>query len=164
MAKLKNKKREIFCQEYLKDLNATQAAVRAGYCNSTANEQGARLLSNIEIQERIAILMDERVKRLEIEQDKIVKELCTIALSKITDYARLDINDNGNEELTILPTEQIPPEKIGAIARYKRTKSGVEIILHDKMKALELLGRHIGMFVDKETLELRKKELELKGW
>lgn len=78
MAKLTEKQKR-FCDEYLIDLNATQAAIRAGYSARTANEQGARLLANVSVQEYIARKMAERSRRTGVNQDRVVLELAKIA-------------------------------------------------------------------------------------
>ncbi len=65
-------KQDLFCKEYLVDLNATQAAVRAGYSERTAKSQGARLLTNVDVAERIQQLMTERSKRVEIDADWVL--------------------------------------------------------------------------------------------
>lgn len=82
MAKLTEKQKR-FCDEYLIDLNATQAAIRAGYSARTANEQGARLLANVSVQEYIARKMAERSRRTGVNQDRVVLELAKIAFVKI---------------------------------------------------------------------------------
>ena len=74
MARLTTKQKR-FCDEYLIDLNATQAAIRSGYSPNTANEQGARLLANVSVQETIAKAMAERSKRTGICQDRVIQEL-----------------------------------------------------------------------------------------
>ena len=73
------RKQDRFVKEYLIDLNATQAAIRAGYSPKTANEQGARLLANASVQEAIAKAMAERSKRTGISQDRVIQELARIA-------------------------------------------------------------------------------------
>ena len=78
-------KQERFCEEYLIDLNATQAAIRAGYSEKTAYSAGQRLLRNVEIQNRIAELKAERSKRTEITQDRVVKELAAMAFANVTE-------------------------------------------------------------------------------
>ena len=88
MAKL-TAKQQRFCDEYLIDLNATQAAIRAGYSKKTANEQGARLLVNVSIQKKIFELQKEREKRTEITQDSVLRELALIAFAKASDYAKV---------------------------------------------------------------------------
>lgn len=145
MAKL-TPKQERFCEEYLIDLNATQAAIRAGYSEKTAYSAGQRLLRNVEIQNRIAELKAERSKRTEITQDRVVKELAAMAFAKATDYAQ--ITSNG---VALTPTAHLTPVQQAAITGIKETQSGIEVKL-DKTKALELLGRHLGMFNDKLEL------------
>lgn len=72
-------KQQAFADEYLKDLNGTQAAIRAGYSPKTANEQAARLLANVSVQEAIREAMDKRQKRLEISADMVLKRWWDIA-------------------------------------------------------------------------------------
>lgn len=145
MAKL-TPKQERFCEEYLIDLNATQAAIRAGYSANTAREQGAQNLSKLNIQEKIAELQAERSKRTEITQDCVVKELAAVAFAKATDYACIESNT-----VFIKPTAELTPVQRAAIVGIKQTQSGIEIKL-DKIRALEMLGRHLGMFNDKLEL------------
>lgn len=106
-----------FCEEYLIDLNATQAAIRAGYSEKTAREQAAQNLSKLNIQEKIAELKVERAKRTEMTQDSVIQELAAVARAEI---------------------------------------KGVRAV--DKLKALELLGKHLGMFV--ERYEVNAAEIE----
>lgn len=68
-------KQEAFVREYLKDLNATQAAIRAGYSEKTAQEQGSRLLSNVMVAEAVAKRQDKAAKRAEITVDSLAQEL-----------------------------------------------------------------------------------------
>ena len=68
-----------FCEEYMIDLNATQAAIRAGYSPKTANEQAARLLANVSIQNRIAQLQAEQSRRTGVSADRVVRELAKVA-------------------------------------------------------------------------------------
>ncbi len=156
-------KQKLFVEEYLIDLNATQAAIRAGYSVKTANEQGNRLLANVSIQEEIGKQMAERSRRTGINQDRILMELAKIALvnpEKVVDF----------EEATI--REDALPEDLAAVASVKvkrfPTKYGEgierEIKFYDKTKALDLAGRHLGMFKDKlelsGTLETEKTKLD----
>jgi len=144
-----NKKQQRFVEEYLIDLNATQAAIRAGYSTSTANEQGARLLVNVSISNAIAKAMAERSKRTGVNQDRVVLELAKIAFGNISDCANLD---------TVTVKDAASRDDTAAIASVRiktfPTKSGElgterEIRMHDKIRALELLGKHLGMFTDK---------------
>lgn len=145
MAKL-TPKQERFCEEYLIDLNATQAAIRAGYSANTANRIASELLSKLDIQNRIAELKAERSKRTEITQDRVVKELAAMAFAKATDYACVE-----DGIVIIKPTSMLTPLQQVAIVGIKQTRAGIEIKL-DKSRALEMLGRHLGMFNDKLEL------------
>ena len=110
MAKL-TPKQERFCEEYLIDLNATQAAIRAGYSEKTAREQAAQNLSKLNIQEKIAELKAERSKRTEITQDRVIKELAAMAFAKATDYAQIA----GNVVFIKSTTELTPQKNSGQI-------------------------------------------------
>lgn len=139
-------KQERFCEEYLIDLNATQAAIRAGYSEKTAREQAAQNLSKLNIQEKIAELKAERSKRTEITQDRVIKELAAMAFAKATDYAQIASNT-----VFIKSTAELTPEQQAGIVGIKQTQAGIEVKL-DKTRALEMLGRHLGMFNDKLEL------------
>ena len=92
MAKKLTKKQQLFVDEYLIDLNATQAAIRAGYSVDTAREIGCENLTKPNIQQAIAKVMAERSKRTGINQDRVVLELAKIAFVKMTDI----VDDEGN--------------------------------------------------------------------
>ncbi len=89
MAKL-TIKQQCFVNEYLIDLNATQAAIRAGYSAKTADAQGSRMLGNVKVQQAIAEAMAERSKRTGVNQDRVVLELAKIAFVKMTDIVNSD--------------------------------------------------------------------------
>lgn len=147
MAKLTNKQKK-FIDEYLVDLNATQAAIRAGYKEKTAYRTGAENLRKPQIQREIQKRMQERQQRTEVTQDMVVKELAAIAFAKATDY--VEIRSNGVfGTVVIKPTTNLSDQQIRAIAGIKEGANGIEIKLNDKEKALELLGRHLGMWNDK---------------
>ena len=78
-AKKLTPKQKAFVSEYLIDLNATQAAIRAGYSPKTANEQGARLLANVSIAQTIQKAMQDREQRTEITQDRVLQEYARLA-------------------------------------------------------------------------------------
>lgn len=159
-------KQKIFVDEYLIDLNATQAAIRAGYSKNTARKIGQENLTKPDIQAQIQKRRKDREERTEVTQDSVVKELCAIASANATDFARVVektalqplFDDNGNvidhqevkfNVVEIVPTEQLPEDKKRAIACIKQGKYGIEVVMCDKIRALELLGRHLGMFTDK---------------
>lgn len=141
MAKLTEKQKR-FVDEYLVDLNATAAARRAGYSEKTACEQGSRLLTNVRVQEEIQKRRERLHVKLEITQEQVRQELAAIAFANGTDFAT--VTQNGLVRLT--PTSELPEEKKKAVASIKEGKYGAEVKLHDKVRALELLGRDLGMF------------------
>lgn len=152
MAKL-TEKQQRFVDEYLIDLNATQAAIRAGYSAKTANEQGARLLANVSIQQAISEKMAERSRRTGVNQDRIVLELAKIAFVNAADV--IDSDDATIKEgATADDTAAIQSVKVKMIPGKKGEGVEREIRLNDKLKALELLGKHLGMWNDKLDVNL----------
>lgn len=134
-----------FVQEYLIDLNATAAAKRAGYSEKTADRIGPELLGkhcvSAAIQEAIAL----RERRTAITQDRVLAELAAVAFANGTDFAQVQ----GNGRVLFTPTDQLTPEKKKAVASIKEGQSGTEVKTYDKIRALELLGKHLGMFSDR---------------
>ena len=147
MAKLTDKQKK-FIDEYLVDLNATQAAMRAGYKEKAAYRTGAENLRKPQIQEEIQKRMQKRQQRTEVTQDMVVKELAAIAFARATDYVEIRSNGVCNT-VVIKPTTNLSDQQIRAIAGIKEGANGIEIKLNDKERALELLGRHLGMWNDK---------------
>jgi phage terminase small subunit len=143
-------KQKIFADEYLIDLNATRA-YKAAYPrvknNETAAANSSRMLRNAKVEDYIQKRMKDREKRTEITQDMVLKELAKIGFANITDYVTIE-----GPYVKVKQTEDIPSEKIGAIAGIKEGANGIEIKLNDKGKALELIGRHLGMWKDKMEL------------
>jgi len=139
-------KQENFIREYLVDLNATQAAIRAGYSVKTAYSQGQRLLKNVEIQVAIEEAMNNREKRTEVTQDMVVQQLAKIAFADIKDSVEWD-DENG---IRIKPSEEVDGTILASVSETE-FKGAVtkEIKFNDRMRALEMLGRHLGMFKDK---------------
>ena len=149
-----------FVDEYLVDFNGTQAAIRAGYSEKTAAATAARLLRNVNIQAEISRRQKDLQRRTEVTQDRVVKELARIAFANIADYVHVETQtrtkDDGTEVTyqTVMfnETQELSADQRAALAVVKQSVNGFELKLHDKIKALELLGRHIGMFNDKLSL------------
>lgn len=157
-----NDRQKRFVEEYLVDLNATQAARRAGYSEKTAEQMGYQLLQKTSVSAAIQKAMADRQKRTEITQDMILKELANIAFANGTDFAKVvcrevpmtTVDEEGipqtvnklQQLVEIKDTSTIPPEKRAAISGIKEGKYGIEVSSYDKVKALELLGKHLGMF------------------
>lgn len=156
-------KQKLFVDEYLIDLNATQAAIRAGYSPNNADKIGSELLGKTRVSDAISKAMAERSRRTGINQDRILMELAKIALVNPANVVDFD-------EATIL--DSALPEDLAAVASVKvkrfPTKEGEgierEIKFYDKTKALDLAGRHLGMFKDKlevsGTLETERTKLD----
>lgn len=140
-------KQAAFVREYLIDLNATQAAIRAGYSEKTAAFIGAENLKKPQIQIAIQNAMQERERRTEITQDRVLCELAAIGFYDIADYA--EVSGGG---VMLKATRDIPAEKRAAIVGIKEGQAGVEVKMADKLRALELIGRHLNMYTDKVEL------------
>lgn len=152
MAKL-TKKQKRFIEEYLIDLNATQAAIRAGYSPDTAAEIGRQNLKKLEIKNELDKAIAERSKRTGVNADRVVRELAKIAFSKASDIIdfdnatlRADADDDDLAVVQSVKVKTIPTQNGDGIER--------EIKLADKMKALELLGKHLGIYIDKSKIEV----------
>ena len=138
VAKLTDKQKR-FVAEYLVDLNATAAAKRAGYKDPNI---GRQLITKNNVSAEIAKRRDELQSKLEITQETVLQELAAIAFANGTDFVTV----TGAGLLDVKPTSQVSREKLPAIAGIKYSQTGIEIKLHDKVRALELLGKHLGVF------------------
>ncbi len=143
------KKQKRFVEEYLIDLNATQAAIRAGYSPDTAGSIGAENLKKPEISSAIARAMAERSKRTGINQDRVIRELARIGLAKITDIIDPETakikEDASEDDLACIQSVKIKPNEFGTEREVK---------LYDKKSALVDLGKHLGMFKDKLDIDM----------
>ena len=142
-------KQEMFCKEYMKDLNATQAAIRAGYSKDTAKTIAGQNLSKLIIQERLSELKKSRSEKVEISAEMVVKELKSIAFSRVIDYWQ---GDTFGRSFVLTPKafEDMPEEAKSAISSIEQNidKDGnitFKIRLWDKMKSLEMLCKHLGI-------------------
>lgn len=154
-------KQKVFADEYLIDLNATRAykvAYPAAKKDEVAAVNGNRMLRNAKVAEYITERMQDRQKRTEITQDKVLQELAAVAFSNATDY--VEVRDNA---VIVKDTASLSDTQIKALAGIKESRGGIEVKLNDKLKALELLGRHLGMFKDKvevSGIDEEKKKLD----
>ena len=123
-----NDRQEFFCREYLVDYNGTQAAIRAGYSQKTAYSQGSRLLKNANVLSRVRELQAEKTAQLSISQDWVVHQLVDV-IQKCKDPVPVETWDYEGKAMV----------KTG---EYMFDSKGVT-------KALELLGKHLGMYIDK---------------
>lgn len=133
-----------FCQEYLIDMNATQAAIRAGYGKAGAATQGSLLLKQEKIQLRISEINKKRMKRLNINADSVVKEIALIAFSNIGNIASWT-----NSQVTLKESSRLTSEQMAGIQtveeKVSRYGSAVKVKMYDKPQALVLLCRYLNI-------------------
>lgn len=149
-----------FVEEYLVDLNATQAAIRAGYSAATAKQQGSRLLTNDDVAAAIVAGRESRAERTSITADQVLQELARIGFADIRQVVNwrtgvlTSIEDDDGEthlvhcnDVALVNSSDIPDEAAAAIAEVSQTKSGaLKVKLHGKLPALVKLGEHLGLF------------------
>lgn len=138
-------KQKRFVEEYLIDLNATQAAIRAGYSPNSARDIGSENLTKPHIRARVDEALAERSKRTGINADRVVRELARIAFVNAADVINFDsatLSENASED----DTAAIASVKVKTIPTDAGEGVEREIRICDKLKALELLGKHLGMF------------------
>ena len=147
------KKQKLFIEEYLIDLNATQAAIRAGYSPDTAYSIGSENLKKPEIRARIEKAMAERSKRTGINQDRVLQELAKIGFANITDIVDPNtaevLPDAKEEDLACIQSIKVRPNEWGTEREVK---------MYDKKSALVDIGRHLGMFKDNLVVSGLEKE------
>jgi len=149
-------KQERFVEEYLIDLNATAAAIRAGYSARSADKIGSQLLGNPRVSARLAERMAELSRRTGVTQERIIRELARIAFLDPTNVVNADDATLRND------AKADDRAAIAAIrVRQIETEHGVtterEIRFHDKNRALELLGKRFAMWVEKQEVDLTGK-------
>lgn len=152
-----NARQQRFIAEYLKDLNATQAAIRAGYSAQTAHSQGERLLRHVEISQELTKVQSSRLKRAQISADRVLAELAALA----TVDARSFFDHDGN----LKPLHTLTPEQGAALAGFEVVKKNLaagdgkvdtvhKIKLWDKPRALELLAKHLKLLTEHVQIDV----------
>lgn len=147
-------KQRCFIEEYLVDLNATQAAIRAGYSPETAGAIGNENLKKPEIRARIDREMAKRSKRTGINQDRVIRELARIAFvnpANVINTKDATLKEDASED----DTAAVLSVKVKTFG-----EDGIEreIKMADKLKALELLGKHLGMFQNNLNVDINSSE------
>ena len=146
-----------FVEEYLVDLNATQAAIRAGYSENTARQIGSENLAKPAIQAAIAEAMRERSERTRINADRVLQELARIGFADIRKLFTWD-----EEHAAYIPSRDLTEDEAAAISEVQtetikvmlgedlsETKVKLKLKTYDKLGALDKLGRHLGLFVER---------------
>lgn len=166
------KKQRLFVDEYLIDLNATQAAIRAGYSTRRATEIGYQLLQRPEVAQAIQAAMAERSKRTEVEADYVIRRL-----REIDEMDVLDIHEDDGSFKPIREWPKVWRQFLSGIEIAElfegrgddRRIAGVlrKVKWPDKLRNLELLSRHVGtesaaLDLELKRLDVAKKRAELK--
>jgi len=160
MGKLKlNERQKMFCREYLKDLNGTQAATRAGYSKNTAETQASTLLRNPRVKEYLDKLKKKREQELKIDANYVLKRLHEIE--------SLDVADILEENMTVKPLKEWPKAwrtSVSAIdiSRIMKASGDEDAVVNaitkikwpDKSKILELVGKHVSVQAFQEKIEV----------
>lgn len=138
-------KQQRFCDEYLIDLNATQAAIRAGYSKNTARAIGCENLTKPDIQEYIQKRMDEKEKELIADQNEVMKYLSAVLRREKKESVVVTLQEE---------TTAYVPDEHGTMRKHTIKKTVPKIVeiptqLRDSNKAAELLGRAYNMYTDK---------------
>ena len=159
---------KLFCQEYLKlGMNGTQAYMKIyKTCKKeeTARTNASRMLTKANIQEYIQELQKKVEEKTTVTIEDIVNELTAIAFADRTKISKvvnenieIDENIKVNMPNVIMPnTDNLDIKEKKVIAGYKKTRNGVSVETYDKVKALELLGKYLGMFT--ETVKIENPE------
>lgn len=141
-------KQKAFCREYLKDFNGTQAAIRAGYSEDTAKEIASQNFTKLNVQDHIQFLADKMNKKTDNTIERIILELQLIAFGSLRDVAEWDAGG-----MSIKNSKDLMDGKDRLVSEVNETRTekstNTKIKMHDKLKALELLGRYHKMFTDK---------------
>lgn len=135
-----------FVSEYLIDLNATQAAIRAGYSPDSARSTGPEILLNPEVKAAVDTALAETARRNALLRQRVIDELEILAFANIRDYVDVDT-------MTFRPGVEVPEVVWRAISSIQiKRGGGVEFKLCDKITALTKLGQHLGVMAEKHEL------------
>lgn len=145
-----NDKQKRFCEEYLIDFNATQAAKRAGYSDKTAYSQGHRLLKHVEASKYLKELAEKLTLRTNITAEEVFSKAADILRSSLGTFL-----DFKGSTVTLKNKEDLSERDISLLKEISETKDGIKIKLHDRYRVLELMFKHFGLLVeDKQPINI----------
>lgn len=151
-----NEKQKKFVLYTLAGCNATQAAIKAGYSEGSAHVQGHRLLSNDKVKAALDEGRARLAEKLDVKAEKLVSRLAEIAFGDLRDYISW-----GPDGVILKASDELPLAGALASIKFKHDEDGNlegEIKLESKLKAIEMLGKHLGLFIErsevKQTVEL----------
>ena len=155
-------KQEKFTQNLFKGMSQREAYKKSynakGMTDKSKDEKACELANTVKVTERIKELTNKLADKTIITVDQVLNELALIAFSDVTDYADIEVSPSElipgayKQGIKMKNTSNIDKNKIRAISGLKEGQCGVEIKLNDKVKALELIGKHLAMFTDKTEL------------
>ena len=151
-----NEKQQRFIVEYRKDLNATKAAIRAGYSKKCAHSQGPRLLENAEIKAALAESQAKALDRADLSADRVLEEMRRLAFSNVQDL----FDEHGD----LRPIQTLTREQAACIsslevimknatARDGKIDRVLKIKTWDKPKVMEMLGKHFALLTERVQIE-----------
>jgi phage terminase small subunit len=160
MPALKNKKHERFCREYVIDHNGTQAAIRTGYSKKTAKEQASKLLTKININERIKELDGDIFDKLGCTHEKVAQAYIDLAFTTCGDlfeYVDERIEDaDGNSKVVrkayLKANDQLTKQQLATIQEISETTAGIRIKQYSRKDALDMIAKLKGMLVEKKEV------------
>lgn len=140
--------RERFVEEFLVDMDPVAAALRAGYDKCNVRRDARRIMACPEVRRAITEAKKERACRLRVTQDRVVQELAAIGFASMADVCRWS-----GDSLELLDSALLTTEQAAAIAEITETTTSrggtVRVKLHSKLKALEMLARHVGLYEER---------------
>lgn len=149
-------KQQRFVKEYLVDLNATKACIRAGYSVKSADKIGSQLLGKSGVAAAIAAAQEKLAKKLEITQERVLREYAKLAFSDIRNVVRwgesvmVKMEDDGEvvvrNTLALVSSSDIDDDTAAAVEEVSEGKTGLKVKMHDKARALDALAKHLGLF------------------
>lgn len=156
-----NHRQELFVKEFGKDLNAAAAARRAGYAAHSSDRMGYALLRIPEIRDAVQENLRMAMAQCEVTAERVIREIAIVAFANISDVASWS-----QDGLEFKPKEDLPRDVTATIKRARSTSSATEagvtirneIEMHDKLRALEMLGRYLSLF--KDTLDVTHRVVE----
>lgn len=172
-------KNRLFVMEYLRDFNATRAAMSVGYSKKTASSIGWRLLRKVEIQTEIARVTEMMAAGIGLSVQRIIAELMKIAFADITDYVRFGqkkyplysrktgepiVDEDGNPQygtqnyVDLMNYDEIDG---AVISEVKEGKDGFSVKMYNKMEALKQLEKYTDFLTEMDRLKVEKAKLEL---
>jgi phage terminase small subunit len=148
-----SEKEQIFVIEYMRDFNATRAAIVAGYSKRSAYTEGWRMLKKADIKAELKRMQAEMAGAVWLDVKRVIEEYMKIAFADITDIAKFDAF-----------TVQLRDHKTvdgAVISEVKQGKEGVSIKLHDKIRALKELEKYLGYLTEEDKLRIAKLRAEV---